>query len=123
MRLEPVVKRKSVRVPRRTASFARVTFRDGYSTSPIGAIPRLRNASRREVCILRTRVARWIAQVSSFVVACITTATSPRSLVAAAAAQTAFITLSLEGRSADRWDPTKTMGTGVSIMKLRAAAL
>ena len=86
-------------------------------------MPRLRNASRRDVCIFRTRVPRWMAHKSSFVDACMTTATSPRSLVAAAAAQTAFIALSLEGRSADRWDPTKTTGTGVSIMKLMAAAL
>ena len=62
-------------------------------------------------------------QTSSLVVACITTATSPRSLVAAAAAQTAFIALSLDGLSAERWEPTNTIGTGVLIMKLSAAAL
>jgi hypothetical protein len=60
---------------------------------------------------------------SSFVVACITTATSPRALVAALAAHTAFIALSLDGRSADRCEPTKMIGTWESTMKLMAAAL
>ena len=44
-------------------------------------------ASRREVCIFRTLVARWTAHRSSFVVACITTATSPRLPAATAALQ------------------------------------
>ena len=80
-------------------------------------------ASLREVCIFRTRVPRWMAQRSSLVVACITTATSPRGETAAEAAQRAFIALSLLGRSADLCEPTKMTGTGVSTMKEMAAAL
>ena len=79
-------------------------------------------ASRRDVCIFRTLVARWMAHRSSLVVACITTATSPRSPVAAAALQRRFIAASELGRSADRCTPTKMIGTGVFTMNLIAAA-
>nr|QNO41398.1 hypothetical protein CMFFALLN_00001 [Methanosarcinales archaeon ANME-2c ERB4] len=81
------------------------------------------NASLREVCIFRTRVPRWIRQKSSDVLPCITTQTSAMSLTATDAAQIAFIALSLEGRSALRCEPTRTIGTGVSIMNDSAAAV
>ncbi|VVB86054.1 Uncharacterised protein [uncultured archaeon] len=80
-------------------------------------------ASRREVCIFRTFVPLWMEQKSSLVEPCITTHTSAISLVATAAAHTAFMTLSLLGRSALRCEPTSTMGTGVSIMNESAAAV
>ena len=51
------------------------------------------------------------------------THTSAMSLVATAAAHIAFMALSLLGLSALRWEPTSTMGTGVSIMKESAAAV
>ena len=70
----------------------------------------------------RTRVARWTAHRSSEGPSCITTTTSPRSETAADAAQTPFITLSEEGRSAERCEPTKTTGTGVESMNASAAA-
>ena len=43
--------------------------------------------------------------------------------MAASTAQTAFITLSEEGRSADRWLPVNTTGTGVSRVNDTASAL
>ena len=45
------------------------------------------------------------------------------SLIATKAAQIAFMALSLLGRSALLWEPTITIGTGVSIIKERAAAV
>ena len=40
------------------------------------------------------------------------TSTSAQSAFAASTAETAFITLSEEGRSAERWLPVNTSGTG-----------
>ncbi len=50
------------------------------------------------------------------------TMTSAASALAASTAQTAFITLSEEGRSAERWLPVNTTGTGRSSMNESAAA-
>src|SRR4030067_294498 len=80
------------------------------------------NASRLDVCIFRTFVPLWREQKSSLVEPCITTQTSAMSLVATTAAHTAFMALSLLGRSALRCEPTRTIGIGVSIMNESAAA-
>ncbi len=81
------------------------------------------NASRRLVCIFLTFAPLWIWQKSSDVLPCITTVTSAISLTATLAAHMAFMALSLLGRSALRWLPTNTMGTGVLIIKAMAAAV
>src|SRR5659263_287481 len=96
---------------------------DGYSTRPMGLAFIDWKASRRDVCILRTFVPLWILQKSSLVEPCITTHTSAISLAATAAAHMAFMVLSLLGLSALLWEPTSTIGTGVSIMNERAAAV
>ncbi len=84
-----------------------------------------RKASLREVCILRTLVPWCTAKESSPGVSCITTNTPERSALVAKRTQAIrLLDASEEGRSEERWAPTRMTGFGTSpSMKDRAAAV
>src|SRR5207247_2689 len=93
-------------------------------TRPRGLAFKDRNASRRDECILRTLVPRWMTPNESLVSPCITATTSPRSAVATRAAPSRFVAASEEGRSLDRCAPTTTTGAVRSrSMKAKAAVV